>query len=58
MGEGGPEGADNLLEIKRRILLPLACRSQQIRNRRLLRHYPIAYGLRNNKEEVNIQCIQ
>lgn len=58
MGQNSTKSTVCLLEIKRWLLFPLTCWPKQIRDRWLLRHNNWANGLRYNKKEAYIQCIQ
>lgn len=58
MDKNRPKGALDLLEVQRRLLLPLTSGPQQIRHRGLLRHNLRADGLRHHKKEANLQRLQ
>lgn len=58
MDKNSPKGALNLLEVQRRLLLPLTSGPQQIRHSGLLRHNLLTDGLRHHKKEANLQRLQ
>jgi hypothetical protein len=57
MGQNISKNLDDVPKSEGRILFYVACGPCKIRNRRLFRNYPRAYGLWDNKKETEPQRV-